>query len=196
MLETLTRNWWVVALRGAAALLFGLLALIWPEITLFALVILFGAYALVDGLFSLGAAILGGRTGERADGRSRGWLVFEGVAGLVIGVVTFVWPGITTLVLLALIAAWALVTGVLEVVAAVRLRKEIRGEWLLALGGVLSVLFGVLLVVWPATGAVALVVLIGAYAVVFGAVLIGLALRLRRLQSGASTAPGARPATA
>jgi uncharacterized membrane protein HdeD (DUF308 family) len=196
MLETLTRNWWVLALRGAAALLFGLLALIWPGITLFALVILFGAYALVDGLFSLGAAIFGGRTGDRTDGRSRGWLVVEGIAGLVIGIVTFVWPGITTLVLLALIAAWALVTGVLEIVAAIRLRKEIRGEWLLALGGVLSILFGILLLVWPATGAVALVVLIGAYAVVFGAVLIGLAFRLRRLQSGQSPAPGARPATA
>jgi uncharacterized membrane protein HdeD (DUF308 family) len=192
MLDTLTRNWWVVALRGAAAVLFGLLALIWPSITLLALVVLFGAYAAVDGLFVLGSAIFG----RGADGRSRAWLVVEGIAGIAIGVVTFIWPGVTTLVLLALIAAWALVTGVLEIVAAVRLRREISGEWLLALGGALSVVFGILLLVWPATGALALVLIIGAYALVFGIVLIVLALRLRRLRADQAHPGSARPATA
>jgi uncharacterized membrane protein HdeD (DUF308 family) len=112
----------------------------------------------------------------------RGWLVFEGITGIIMGVLTFVWPDITALVLLWFIAAWALVTGALEVVAAIRLRREIEGEWLLGLGGALSVLFGILLAVWPATGALALVIIIGAYAIVFGVVLVGLALRLRRLQ--------------
>ena len=178
MLETLTRHWWAVALRGVAAVLFGLIALVWPTITLLALVVLFGAYVLVDGLIALAVAAFGGRG---AMGR-RGWLVFEGITGIIMGVLTFAWPDITTLVLLWFIAAWALVTGALEIVAAIRLRREIEGEWLLGLGGALSVLFGILLAIWPATGALALVIIIGAYAIVFGVVLVGLALRLRRLQ--------------
>lgn len=196
MLATLTRYWWAVALRGAVAILFGLLALIWPSITLIVLVALFGAYALVDGIIGLGTAFLGG--GDRSRDRSRrGWLIVEGIAGIILGVVTFAWPGITALVLLWVIAAWALATGVLEIVAAIRLRYEIEGEWLLAVSGVLSILFGILLIVWPAAGALALVVLIGIYAIVFGAVLVGLGLRLRRMRQESGTVPGtSRPATA
>lgn len=180
MIETLARNWWVVALRGAAAVLFGVLALVWPGITVFALVTLFGAYALVDGAFAIGSAIFGrGRSGG-----SRGWLAVEGIAGIIIGILTFVWPGVTTLVLLWLIAAWAVITGVLEVVAAIRLRRELRGEWMLIVSGVISVLFGILLMVWPAAGALAVIVLIGLYAIVFGVVLLALAFRLRRLGRG------------
>jgi uncharacterized membrane protein HdeD (DUF308 family) len=176
-----------------AAVLFGLMALIWPGITLFALVILFGAYALVDGVITVGTAAFG--RGEA--GRRRGWLIVEGIAGITLGILTFVWPGITTLVLLWLIAAWALVTGVLEIAAAVRLRREIRGEWLLALSGALSILFGILLVVWPAAGALTVVLLIGIYAIVFGGVLIGLGVRLRRLRHDAGPVRGTqRPATA
>jgi uncharacterized membrane protein HdeD (DUF308 family) len=190
MLETLSRYWWVVALRGAAAVIFGLIALIWPGITLLALVILFGAYALVDGVGALIAAFGGrGRTG------GRGWLIVEGIAGIVVAIVTFFWPDVTTLVLLWFIAAWALVTGVLEIVAAIQLRREIQGEWLLILSGALSVLFGLLLIVVPGTGALALVYLIGAYAIVFGIVLLTLAFRVRRLGGGA-TAGSHRPATA
>ena len=192
MLLTLTRYWWAVVLRGVAAVLFGLMALIWPGITVIVLVALFGAYALVDGIIGLGTAVFGGRERGR-----RGWLVVEGIAGVLAGIFTFAWPGITALVLLWLIAAWALVTGVLEIVAAVRLRREIRGEWLLALSGALSVLFGILLVVWPAAGALSVVFVIGIYAIVFGVALVGLGLRLRRLRRDTGTVPAAhRPATA
>jgi uncharacterized membrane protein HdeD (DUF308 family) len=179
MLETFTRYWWVVALRGAAAVLFGLLALIWPGITLFALVIVFGAYALVDGVLMLVAAF-GNRNGVAVGGGDRGWLIVQGVASIVIGILAFVWPGITALALLWVIAAWAVVTGVLEIVAAFRLRRELSREWLLGLSGVLTVLFGLLLVIWPAAGALTLVVLIGVSAIVFGVALLGLGLRLRR----------------
>jgi uncharacterized membrane protein HdeD (DUF308 family) len=193
MLDMMTRTWWAVALRGTVAVLFGLVAMIWPGITLFALLILFGAYALVDGAFAIGSAFFG----ENADASSRAWLAVRGVAGIVIGLMTFFWPGVTALVLLYLIAAWAIVSGVLEVAAAIRLRKEIRGEWLMALAGVLSVVFGILLAVWPAAGAVTLVLFIGAFALVFGVVLIGLAFRLRHLRSDhAAPAGTARPATA
>jgi uncharacterized membrane protein HdeD (DUF308 family) len=195
MLDTLARYWWTVALRGAVAILFGLLALIWPTITALALVLLFGAYVLVDGVLALGSALFGGRAAG-LDGRSRAWLVVEGIAGVGIGIITFIWPQATTLVLLWLIAAWAIVTGVIEIVAAVRLRREIRGEWLLALAGVLSVGFGLLLAIWPAAGALTLIVLIGAYAIVFGAVLIGLAMRLRRMRPDAARLDSIRPATA
>ena len=192
MLPTLTRYWWAVVLRGVAAVLFGLMALIWPGITVIVLVALFGAYALVDGIIGLGTAVFGGRERGR-----RGWLVVEGIAGVLAGIFTFAWPGITALALLWLIAAWAIVTGVLEIVAAVRLRREIQGEWLLALSGVLSVLFGILLAVWPAAGVLSIVFLIGIYAIVFGVALVGLGLRLRRLRRDTGTVPaGHRPATA
>jgi uncharacterized membrane protein HdeD (DUF308 family) len=195
MLDTLTQRWWAVTLRGIAALLFGLMALIWPGITLLALVVLFGVYALIDGIVALASAIIGSR---RTWG-SRWWLAVEGAAGLIAGIVAFAWPAATTLVLLWLIAAWAIVTGMLEIIAAIRLRSEIRGEWLLAVGGSLSVLFGILLAVWPATGALALVMLIGGYAVALGAVLIGLGVHLRNLghpTSHAADAGRARPAHA
>ena len=192
MLLTLTRYWWAVVLRGVAAVLFGLMALIWPGITVIVLVALFGAYALVDGIIGLGTAVFGGRQRGR-----RGWLVVEGIAGVLAGIFTFAWPGVTALVLLWLIAAWAVVTGVLEIVAAVRLRREIQGEWLLALSGVISVLFGILLAVWPAAGALSVVFVIGIYAIVFGVALVGLGLRLRRLRRDTGTVPAAhRPATA
>ncbi|MGH2522060.1 MAG: HdeD family acid-resistance protein, partial [Anaerolineales bacterium] len=138
------------------------------------LVLLFGAYALVDGLFAL-------ITGLTRYGESPRWWVFliEGLVGIAAGILTFVWPGLTGVILLYLIAGWAIFTGVFEVVAAIRLRKEIDNEWLLALGGVASVIFGVLLVLRPAAGALAVVWLIGAYALIFGALLVALGLRLR-----------------
>ena len=192
MLDALTQRWWVVALRGVAAVIFGILALVWPGITLGALVLLFGAYALVDGVCALWTAATGG---PAASGR-RPWLVLEGVAGVAAGIATFVWPGITALALLAVVAAWALVTGVLEIVAAIRLRREIEGEWLMVLSGVLSVVFGILLFINPAAGALAVTWLIGAYAIVFGAVLLGLAMRLYRLRQREHQPQGTRPAHA
>jgi uncharacterized membrane protein HdeD (DUF308 family) len=180
MLAYLTRYWWTLLVRGVIAVLFGLAALIWPGVTLRVLVLLFGFYAVVDGLLALAAVLVGGRL---ASGR-RGWLIVEGVIGIAAGVFTFLWPGITTLVLLYLIAAWAIVTGLLEVAAAIVLRRELRGEWLLALAGVLSVAFGILLIVRPGEGAIAVVWAIGLYAVVFGVALLALGARLRRLRGG------------
>ena len=176
-MTALARNWWALAIRGAAAIIFGLLTLVLPGVTLAVLVLLFGAYAIVDGIFNLVAA-LRGRTGDRP----RWLLAVEGLVSLAAGIVTFVMPGLTTLVLVYVIASWAVITGVLEIVAAIRLRHDIPNEWWLVASGVLSVLFGLLLIVAPGAGALALVLWIGVYAVVFGALLVGLALRLRREQ--------------
>jgi uncharacterized membrane protein HdeD (DUF308 family) len=177
MLAELARNWWVLLVRGLAAIIFGVLAFVWPGITLLAFVILFGAYALADGAMAIAWAITG-RGGERP------WwgMLLVGLAGVAAGLVTFLWPGITAVSLLVVIAAWAIVRGVLEIVAAVRLRNAIRNEWLLALAGALSVLWGVLLIVRPAAGALAMVWLIGAFAVAFGIVAVWLAVRLRVIQ--------------
>src|SRR5256714_2397042 len=140
MIEPLERNWWGVALRGAAALIFGVLALVRPGITVLVLVALVGVYALVDGVFALGTAILGrGRSGG-----SRGLLAVQGIAGIIVGILTFVFPGVTALVLLWLIAAWAVITGVPAIVAAIRPPRALRGEWRLLLSRVLSVLFRIL----------------------------------------------------
>ena len=188
LIANLAGKWWALLLRGVLAVLFGLVALFLPGLTLWALVLLFGAYALVDGIFAIVSAV---RAAER---HMRWWpLLVEGVAGIVIGVLTFVWPGLTALALLYFIASWAIVTGVFEILAAIRLRREIRGEWLLALTGVLSVVFGLLLFIFPGAGALTVVWLIGVYALVFGVVLVGLALRLRgRSQEGiGSRGPGA-----
>lgn len=173
----LARNWWALAIRGVAAIIFGLLALLLPGVTLAALILLFAAYALVDGIFNLVAA-LRGHTGERP----RWLLTVEGLASIAAGIVAFALPGLTALVLVYVIAVWALITGVLEVVAAIRLRDEIPNEWWLVASGVLSVVFGLLLVIAPGAGVLALVLWVGAYAIVFGALLIGLAFRLRREQ--------------
>jgi uncharacterized membrane protein HdeD (DUF308 family) len=194
MVIVLARNWWALALRGLFAVLFGIMAFAWPEITLEALVILYGAYALVDGVFAIAAAVVGTTVGMP-------WwaLLLEGVCGIAVGVLTFSWPGITALVLLYLIAFWAVVTGVFEMVAAIRLRKEIRGEWLLALSGILSILFGVVLLVRPGAGALAVIWLIGAYAIAFGALLIVLGFKLRswsRSMSNISSSPSHMPSTA
>jgi uncharacterized membrane protein HdeD (DUF308 family) len=163
-----------VGLRGLLSIVFGLLALIWPEIAVEALVLLFGAYVLVDGVFAIISAIAG-----RQEHR-QWWLVLvEGIAGIAFGVITIGWPSITALVLLLLIAGWAIVTGILEIVAAILLRKELRGEWLLILGGILSVALGVLLAIQPRAGVIVLAWLIGVYAILFGVLLIVLAFRLR-----------------
>jgi uncharacterized membrane protein HdeD (DUF308 family) len=181
VLPLLARNWWALALRGLAAILFGILAFAWPAITLFVLVIFFGAYMLVDGIFAIVAAV-------RAAGEEARWwlLLVEGILGVVAGLVAFFWPGLTALALLYLIAAWAIVTGIMEIVGAIRLRQEMVGEWALILGGALSVLFGVLLVAIPArAGLLSLTWLIGAYAVAFGVLLVILAFRVRNAPSSA-----------
>jgi uncharacterized membrane protein HdeD (DUF308 family) len=176
MVRTLAQYWWVILLRGIFAILFGLAAFIWPGPTVAALILLFGAYALVDGIFAVIAGI------QQYGERNRWWaVVLEGVAGIALGVLTFLWPGVTGLVLLYFIAAWALTTGIFEIAAAIRLRKEIEGEWMLILAGAASVLFGLLLILQPGSGALAVIWLIGAYAIVFGILYIILAFRLRGL---------------
>lgn len=186
VLRTLGRNWWALALRGVAAILLGILAFAWPGITLFVLVLFFGAYMLVDGIFAIVAAV-------RAAGREDRWwlLLIEGILGVLAGLVAFFWPGLTALALLYFIVAWAIVTGLMEIVAAIRLRQEIEGEWALGLSGLLSVIFGILLVVLPApAGVLSLVWLIGAYAVAMGVLLLILAFRVR---SEASNEAPAKP---
>jgi uncharacterized membrane protein HdeD (DUF308 family) len=175
MVMTLARNWWVLALRGLCAITFGLLAFIWPGITLGALVLLYGAFALVDGILSIMAAIFKGQ------GSGTPWwaLVLTGLLGIAAGVVTFAWPGITALILLYLIAAWAIVSGIFEIIAAIKLRKEIENEWWLALTGILSVIFGFMLMARPGAGAIAVVWLIGSYAIILGIFLLALAFKLK-----------------
>ena len=184
VLPVLARNWWALVLRGLAAILFGVLAFAWPGITLFVLVLIFGAYMLVDGIFAIVAAV-------RAAGEEDRWwlLLVQGILGVLAGLVAIFWPGLTALALLYFIAAWAIVTGIMEIVAAIRLRREIEGEWALALSGALSVLFGVLLVVLPApAGLLSLVWLIGAYAVATGVLLLILGFRVRSEASKEATA--------
>jgi uncharacterized membrane protein HdeD (DUF308 family) len=191
MAMTMVVKWWAVVLRGVAAILFGVVALFWPPSAVAALVLLFGAYALVDGVFNLVAAATAPRTGRRW-----GWLAVEGVVSIVTGLVTFFWPGLTALALVLVIAFWSMVTGIAEILAAIWLRKYIKREWLLALSGILSIAFGVLLFLAPVAGAVAIAIWVGAYAIVFGSLLVALGLRLRAWGREAEqlAAPGlARP---
>jgi uncharacterized membrane protein HdeD (DUF308 family) len=177
-MNVLARNWWAVLVRGLLALAFGVLALAWPSITLVALVFLFGAYAFAGGIFAIVSAVRLARQHERW-----GVIALEGVLGVLAGLAVYFVPAAAAVALLVLVAVWAIMTGILEIVAAVRLRKHIEGEWMLALSGVLSVVFGVLLFTRPAAGLLALVWLVAAYAIAFGVVMIGLAFRLRRLRS-------------
>ena len=186
MLDILTRNWWTYAVRGVVAVIFGVVALMWPGQTLQALVLVFGAFALVDGIVAIFAGIASYREFER-------WwaLLLEGVVGVVIGLLTFFWPNITALVLVYFIASWALITGIFEIVAAIQFRRVITGEWAMILSGLLSIIFGILLFVFPGAGAVSLVWLVGIYAIVFGITEIIFAFRLRglrhELESAAAT---------
>jgi uncharacterized membrane protein HdeD (DUF308 family) len=176
--RVLCDNWWLFLLRGLAAIVVGVLAFIWPGVTLVTLVLFYGAFTLVDGVFALIAAVRGG-----AAMVPRWWLALVGLLGIVVGIGTFVWPGVTALVLVLFIAAWAIVTGVFQIIGAIQLRKEIDNEWLLILNGVASILFGVVLFAMPGPGALVLVWIFGIYAVVYGILMIGFAFRLRRHRS-------------
>jgi uncharacterized membrane protein HdeD (DUF308 family) len=187
MLPTLARYWWAVALRGVFAIIFGALALVWPGISIVVLIALFGAYALVDGIFAV-------VNGIASYGRNERWwaVLLEGVAGIILGLLTFFWPGMTALVLLYVIAAWAVITGILEIVAAIQLRRAITGEWAMILSGILSIVFGLFLFVAPGAGALGLTLVIGVYAIAFGILLLILAFRLRRLPREVETIDASR----
>ena len=174
MLLVLARNWWTFLVRGIAAIAFGILAFVMPFSTLVVLVAFFGAYALIDGVFALIGAVRAAKEHERW-----GWLAFEGAIGIATAALTFFYPSITAVALLYIIAFWAFVTGILEIATAIRFGREIRGEWALWLGGILSLVFGVLLVARPAAGALAVVWLIGWYALLFGVMNVAIAIRLR-----------------
>jgi len=184
MVETLSRNWWLVVLRGVLAILFGISTFLWPGITLLTLIVIFGVYAVVDGLIAIWTGF--SRTRES----SRWWMfLVEGLLSLGAGVAALIWPGLATLVLIYIIATWAVFTGMLEIVAAIRLRHEITNEWFLALGGVLSIGLGILLFLQPEAGSLAIIWLIGGYAVLFGILLVILGLRLRNWKSPDTTVP-------
>jgi uncharacterized membrane protein HdeD (DUF308 family) len=171
----LAKNWWAFVLRGVVAILLGVITFLSPGITFGALVLLFGAYALVDGVLSIAGAWRAHRSNERW-----GALLLGGLAGIVTAMITVAWPEITALALVLIVAAWALVTGVFEIVAAIRLRKYITGEWLLGLAGIASIVFGILIAMVPVAGALVIALWIGAYATVFGVMLVALGFRLRK----------------
>lgn len=176
MFDAVCRRWWLLLIRGICAIALGIAAAFWPGITLLALVILFSAFAITDGVASL---VLGFR-GE-PDGTVWWTMVVLGVLAIVAGITAVIWPGITLLVLLAIISASAIVRGVLEIASAIALRKEIQGEWLMALSGLLSIIFGALIIIQPVAGLLAIAILIGAYMFAIGVVTVALSIRLRRM---------------
>jgi uncharacterized membrane protein HdeD (DUF308 family) len=185
----ITRNWWMVALRGAFAILFGILTIAWPQITVVVLVALFGAWALLDGISAFVAAW------RSAEAKQTWWpFLVTGVLGVGAAIVTWVWPQITALSLLYVIAVWAIASGVLQIVAAIRMRKIITNEFWLALAGIGSVVFGLLVLVFPGAGAIGIAWAIGWYAILFGLLMVMLGFRLRSMRPMAPPAGGAVPA--
>ncbi|HEX8328721.1 MAG TPA: HdeD family acid-resistance protein [Hymenobacter sp.] len=177
--SVLHTNWWLLALRGLAAAVFGLLTFLQPGLTLFVLVTLFGFYCIINGILTLISAFRRGRQ------QPRWWaMALEGVASIIAGAVAFFWPGISLLSLLLIVAIWAIVTGILQIATAIRLRKQIQREWVLLLGGLLSIAFGAVVVFWPDAGALAVSWWIGSYVFTIGIVLGVLAFRLRRHSAG------------
>ena len=177
-MSNLAQNWWMLTLRGVLAVLFGVLAYSWPGVTAASFVVVFGAYALVDGVTCLAAAL------RPPPGASRAWLVVGGVVGVLAALVVFTMPGLSALVLFYVVATWAVATGVAQILAAVQLRKLIDGEWLLALSGLLSVALGIYMYARPLAGLLGLIWAIAIYAVVSGVALIILSLRLRSWWKG------------
>lgn len=180
MILTHIGNWKTLALGGAAAVVFGLLTLVWPDVTVWTLVLLFGAWAFVDGVSRL-VALATGVPGAR---EHRTALIVQGILGIGVGIMTFIWPGMTALALLFVIAAWAFVIGVIEVAAAFQLRKVIENEWLLGIMGALAIIFAIALVITPGAGALVITWLIGWFALLSGTLRLALAWKLRKLEKG------------
>jgi uncharacterized membrane protein HdeD (DUF308 family) len=174
MAVVLARHWWSLAIRGLLAVIFGVLAFIVPGAAIAGLTIAFGAYAFVAGAFAMAFAIRAARADERW-----GAILFEGMVGVIAGILTFLMPAMAALVFVTIIAAWSILTGAAQIVAAIRLRKSIRNEWILALAGIASIAFGVILFIAPVAGAIVLAWWIGAYAFLFGILQIVLAFKVR-----------------
>jgi uncharacterized membrane protein HdeD (DUF308 family) len=189
MFNLMTQNWWAVAMRGLVAALFGIAMFMWPGITLSVLAPLFGAYAIINGVFAMIEAF--GRDVSRERWRP---LLFEGVVSIVVGAMILIWPGLTAMGLLFLIAFWAIMTGVFEIITAIRLRHEISGEWLMALIAILSMAFGLLLLAFPVTGAFSVILMIRAFVFAIGALMIALAFKLRSLRRPGGEVPPVRHA--
>jgi uncharacterized membrane protein HdeD (DUF308 family) len=178
MLTSLSRNWWIFLVRGFAAILFGVAVLVFPRLALTALVALVAAYFLVDGIFNVLYAIQH-RT------QSRWWvMLLEGFISIIGGIAAFVYPDITALVLLYIVAFWALLTGLMEIIFAIEMRKQIQNELWLILSGILSIVFGAVLIFFPGEGLLALLTLVGAYAIVFGVFMVLIAFRVKGLAPG------------
>lgn len=177
LLPLLAKNWWVLLLRGLAGIAFALLAFTWPKLTLVTLILFYGAYLAVEGVMDLVAAIRGGTMAPRW------WLAIAGVVALAGAIATFLVPGLTALVLLYIIAGWAIARGVFEIIGAIMLRRQIDNEWLLIFSGILSAVFGICILLWPGAGALSLIWIIGAYALAAGVLCVGFAFRLKRHQT-------------
>lgn len=173
LMSVLARNWWAFVLRGVLAVLFGILALLVPGATMLSLVFLFAAYALVDGIFAIAGAVMAATAHERW-----GLLVLEGVVDIAAAAASMLWPGLTVVVFVLLVAAWALMTGGLLLASSLKMDAD-HGRWWMALGGVVSILYGAALVIAPLIGALVLTWWIGAYALFFGIAMLVLAFRLR-----------------
>ena len=182
MLDFLQRSWWIFLLRGLAAIAFGIMAFVWPALTLAVLIVIFGAFVLVDGVFGLIDTV------RHRDRLGRIWpLVLDAILGIAVGLLTLFWPGVTALVLVMFVAACAVVGGLLRIVLAYQIRHEITGEWVLIASGLLSILFGGLLFALPQAGLVTMAWIIGFYAVAFGLLFVLLSLHLRKLGRGTET---------
>lgn len=180
--QAIRRNWWLLALRGVFAIIFGLIALFAPRIALFAFIIVFAVYAIIDGIAAVVIAIQ-----ERGSLSRWGWVLFEGIISILAGIVAFVYPGLTALVLLFIVAIYAILTGILEIVAAFVIRGFAAREWALGIAGVLSIIFGIILFIRPGAGLLAILWLVGIYAIIFGILFIVRAFQMRSLASSVTT---------
>jgi uncharacterized membrane protein HdeD (DUF308 family) len=177
LLTAVADDWWLLLVRGLAAIAFGVIAFLWPAITLVSMIYLFGIYAIVDGLVAIWAAFnLPGQPGPRW------WLGLSGVVSILAGIIAFVYTGMTAMVLLVVIAVWAIIIGLLQLYAAIQLWKVIDNDWWLILSGLLAVAFGAVMIAWPSTGTLALIWSIAWFALFFGCMFVGLAFELRRFK--------------
>ncbi len=183
MIRFLVENWWTFLIRGVIAILFGLAAIIWPSLTVTILVFVFGAYVIVDGIFSIAVSIM---TRKQND---QWWVgILLGIAAIIIGIWAMLFPDLTAIGLVYFIGAWWLVSGILEIIFAIRVRKEIENEWFLILGGVISVIAGALFMLFPGSGAISLIWIIGLFAIFLGVMFVVLAFRLRGLRDDIDSA--------